>query len=419
MNYGLGEILKGKLETNGLYTSTLDDADIVILNLCAIKKPTEDKGIELAKKLSKRKKIIITGCLAEASTERLKRTLPEASIISLELLLSGSLREILRQINKGNRIIKVGVPLELSYPTSRIPNNPLIGIVPIAFGCVNNCSYCIDKKIWGNIRSIKPEYIVKEIQRLIRNGAREIRLTALDTAAYGLDLRISLVDLLESILKIEGNYVIRIGMMSPNTYEKIMDDLLPMVKEDPRIYKFIHIPVQSGSNRILRLMNRPYTVEHYKKIFWKTRRILGDDATIATDIISAFPTETDEDHEQTKKLLLELRPDIVNLSRYGDRPGRPSSKLKPKVHSKIAKRRTRELFEVIQQISLERNKRFLGARIHVLFLDQVIRYQGRAYNNRVVFTENPVELGKYYETKINLVTWKSLYGDALQEIQHF
>ncbi len=410
INRAMGEILKSIISKH--YTlSDLGSADFVILNLCTIKKATEDKGIELAKKISGMgKRVIVTGCLAESSYSRIQRQVPDASIISAGYFLETNIVEIINSILQRGKLIIVGKDLDLHYPIDYIPDNQYIGIIPIALGCTNNCSYCIDVRIWGRVRSIPPNEIVKQVEKLIQHGAREIRLTAHDTAAYGIDIGYNLADLLERILSIDYEFRIRIGMASPNTFELISDALLDIISKERRIYKFVHIPVQSGSNRILKLMNRPYTVEEYISLFQKIRRKLGETATIATDVISAFPTETEEDHKATMELLKKLEPDVVNLSRYGDRPGTPSSKLRPKIHSKIAKRRTRELFELIKKIAYKRNLAFLGKKINVLFLEKKGQYCGRSFNNRLVFTNDPVKLGEFKTVKITNVTWKCLYG---------
>ena len=411
----IGEILKYRIDkSKNLELNSLDDADIVILNLCAVKKPTEDKEIELAKKIVRMgKRIIITGCLAESSHRRIRRQVPEASVVSVELLLGDNLDEILDAVYSGDTIYSIGHPLQLHYPVNTILDNPLIGTIPIAFGCTNSCSYCIDVKIWGRVKSLPLDEIISQAKKLIRKGVKEIRLTAHDTAAYGLDLGCTLVDLIEKILEIDGEFRLRIGMASPNTFEPISDALLDIILQDDRVYKFIHIPVQSGSNRILRLMNRPYTIEEYAELFNKVRKKLGSYSTIATDIISAFPTETEEDHKATMKMLEKLKPDIVNLSRYGDRPGTPSTKLRPKVNSKVAKRRTKELFELIKKISFARNQIFKGRTLEVLFLEKKGQYAGRAFNNRLVYVNEDVKLGEFYQVKIKNNTWKSLYGEIV------
>ncbi len=410
LNQALGEMLKARF--GNILVEDLDAADIVILNLCAVKKPTEDRGIALARRLIRAgKKVIITGCLAESDPARIAKLVRSAHLISIQHLFEVPIDGLIREIETAEEpIIRTGLKLSIQYPSKRIIENPLIGIIPIAFGCTNNCTYCIDKRIWGTVRSIPLDLVVEEVKRLIKQGAKEIRITAHDTAAYGIDIGTDLVELLEKILKIEGEFMIRIGMASPNTFSRIADRLLPLMKEEERIYKFVHIPVQSGSDRILRLMNRPYTVDEYRELFFGVRRVLGPDSTIATDIIVAFPTESEEDHKATIRLLEELKPDVVNISRYGDRPGCPSTRLRPKIHSKIAKQRSYEISQIVRTISLEQNRKFVGRVLKVLFLEKRGASLGRAPNNRIVYVDQEVELGRFYYTKILQATWKSLYG---------
>ncbi|MCR8454954.1 MAG: tRNA (N(6)-L-threonylcarbamoyladenosine(37)-C(2))-methylthiotransferase [Candidatus Korarchaeota archaeon] len=410
MNQALGEIIKSLYRD--MLVDSIQEADVIILNLCAVKKPTEDRGISLARKLIRsQKKVIITGCLAESDPIRISKLVRGAHLISLQHLLELPPEEFICRIKEAEKpIISTGLRLNICYPSKRILRNPLVGIVPIAFGCTNYCTYCLDKRIWGSIKSIPPHMLIDEVRNLLRKGVREIRITAHDVAAYGIDIGTNLVELLENILKFEDEFMIRIGMASPNTFSQIADDLLSLMKDEERIYKFIHIPVQSGSDRILRLMNRPYTIEEYVELFMKIRKFLGSESTIATDVIVAFPTESEDDHKATIRLLEELKPDITNLSRYGDRPGCMSSKIKPKIHSAVAKRRSIELFQVIRRISMEQNKKFIGSTLRVLFLERRGAFLGRAFNNRIVYVQDIVDLGNFYSAKITRATWKSLYG---------
>lgn len=410
INQAIGEMLKALFKD--MLVENVHDADIIILDSCAVKKPTEDKGIALALKLIRsRKKVVITGCLAESDPKRISRLAKGAHVVSLQHIFELQPEKFICTIDNAKEpVVNAGLKLRLCYPSERVLRNRLIGIVPVAFGCTNHCTYCIDKRIWDAVSSIPPHMLIEEIRNLLKKGVKEIRITAHDVASYGTDIGTNLVGLLESILKLEGEFMIRIGMASPNTFNQIADELLPLIKEEERIYKFIHIPVQSGSDRILRLMNRPYTVEEYVKLFMKVRRILGSDATIATDVIVAFPTESEDDHKATVRLLEELKPDVVNLSRYGDRPGCAASRMRPKVHSAIAKRRSIEIFKVIKRISLEQNRKFVDTTLRVLFLEKRGAFLGRAFNNRIVYVSDRVNLGDFYFVKIRGATWKSLYG---------
>lgn len=414
VNRFYSEVIAGKLIDKGfVITDNPREADLVILNACSIKKPTEERMIERAKALAKLdNQLIVAGCLVNTSFNKLKKFIPKASFFNINGFLT--IDSYIDILIKGKRVEVLEPSNDNAVPLlqPRKLENPLVAVVPISRGCLGSCSYCIDKLIWGHLKSYPIEKIIDETKRLIKLGVKEIRLSGQDTGPYGWDIGTDLPDLLRAISEIPGDFRVRIGMASPDTIARVIDDVLDIMASDNRFYRYLHIPVQSGSNRILRLMRRKYTADLFRDLVHIIRRKLGDEATIATDIISAFPTETEEDHKDTISLLEDTRPDIVNLSRYGDRPGVPSAKIYPKVHSKIAKRRTRELYNLIMRISLERNKRYLNKTLSALLLekkdDSII---GRTDNYRlVVVRDNNIKLGEFTLVRIHDVTWKTLYG---------
>ncbi|MHA1609761.1 MAG: tRNA (N(6)-L-threonylcarbamoyladenosine(37)-C(2))-methylthiotransferase [Candidatus Njordarchaeales archaeon] len=416
VNQAYSEILMGLLTTASYeLVENPAEADLIIINACAIKKPTEDRMLALIKRFSEgKKKIIASGCLAELVPDRIKKIAPNASIIGAYNLMR--IPEIIPRVLRGE-IIELLERQDfepLLHP--RILLKKYIGVVPIARGCVGHCTYCVDKRIWGELKSYPKEKILQEIRRLLSRGVKEIRLSGQDTGPYGWDLGYTLVDLLRDAVEIPGDFRIRIGMMSPDTAIKIIDDLLDLMKHTDKIYKYLHIPVQSGSNRVLRRMNRKYTVEDFIDLIKKIRKELGFDTTIATDIITGFPGETEEDHKASIELLEKVKPDIVNLSRYGDRPGVPSSKLYPKIHSRILKRRSRELTETIRRISFERNREYIGKVCDVLLLEKDGNsLRGRLYNYKLVITRgNDNALGKWVKLRIAGATWKTLHAAPLE-----
>lgn len=417
VNRFYSEVISGKLIDQGF--KIINDprkADLIILNACSIKKPTEEKMIERAKKLSRYPgHLIIIGCLVNTSLNKLRELIPTASFFDVNNFLS--IVNYTGELLNGNRVEALGNPINSTIPLmqSRRLDNPLVAVVPISRGCLGACTFCIDKLIWGNLKSYPIDKIISEIKRLIALGVKEIRLSGQDTGPYGWDIGSNLAELLSKISEIPGDFRIRIGMASPDTIIRIIDDVLEIMVSDNRFYRYLHIPVQSGSDRILKLMRRKYNAELFKELVKLIRRRLGEDTTIATDIISSFPTETEEDHQATIELLRDTQPDIVNLSRYGDRPGVPASKIYPKVHSKVSKRRTRELAEVIREISYSRNKRYLGKELEVLFLEiKNSALLGRTRNYRVVVVkDHNLNPGFISLVKINDVTWKTLYGHII------
>ena len=418
VNRFYSEVIAGKLIRQGFeLTSDPGKADLIILNACSIKKPTEERMLERAKSLYRYPgRLVVVGCLVNTSLNKLRRMLPLASFFDVNNFLS--IDNYADRLVKGERVEVLGSSSNNVVPLlqARRLENPLIAVVPISRGCLGSCTYCVDRLIWGHLKSYPIDMIVSEIKRLVDMGAKEIRLSGQDTGPYGWDIGSNLAELLNEISEIPGDFRIRIGMASPDTIVRHIDDVLDVIKSDKRFYRYLHIPVQSGSNRILKLMRRKYEADLFRDLVKTVRCKLGEDSTIATDIISSFPTETEEDHEATMQLLKDTQPDIVNLSRYGDRPGVPASKIYPKVHSRISKRRTRELAELIRQISYSRNRRYLGKSMSVLFLEtRNGAILGRTHNYRLVaLKDHSLTPGFTSLVRIIDATWKTLYG-ALEE----
>ncbi|MHA1665380.1 MAG: tRNA (N(6)-L-threonylcarbamoyladenosine(37)-C(2))-methylthiotransferase [Candidatus Njordarchaeales archaeon] len=415
INQAHTEIMKGLLKKEGfILVDNEGSADLIIMNTCSIKKPTEEKILARAASLIRNgKKLIIAGCLPISDPARIHKLHPNISIVGPYDFLK--IADVVKAAlsNKNEVIVSRSDFNPLLKP--RVLNNSLIAVIPIARGCLGACTYCIDKLIWGRLKSYPKEDIVKTVQNFVKNGVKEIRLSGQDTGPYGWDLGYSLIELLDDILEIPDFFKIRIGMASPDTIMKIIDDLVKTMSRDNRIYRYLHIPVQSGSDRILRLMNRKYSVDDFKNLIKFIRNKLGNNVTIATDIITAFPTEREEDHQATLALLNELKFDIVNLSRYGDRPGVPASKIYPKVHSKIAKRRSQEIHQTIKKISLDKNKSYLNKTLPALILEHDNgSLIGRLDNYKLIIV--PYEqsvLGSETYIRITDVTWKTLYGRVI------
>ncbi|MEM2136602.1 MAG: tRNA (N(6)-L-threonylcarbamoyladenosine(37)-C(2))-methylthiotransferase, partial [Candidatus Methanomethylicia archaeon] len=300
---------------------------------------------------------------------------PEASLISPQRI--GEINEVIKSRNREIRIVGDGVK-ELTPIIDEVTLT-----VPIAEGCLGECSYCIVRLARGKLKSRREEEIIKVIKRSVEEGVREIRLTAQDTAAYGLDIGTDLTKLLRRILEIHGKYLLRIGMMTPNNAINIIDDLME-IYEDDRIYKFIHIPLQSGDNDILKLMNRRYSVEEYKEIVNKFRRKFPK-GFITTDIISGFPMESEEAHKNTMKILWETMPDKVNAAKYTPRPHTKAAAL-PQIPDKIKSMRCKEVMEISRRIALERNRMHLGEEAEVLILKRGEEdvFKARMKNYRMV-----------------------------------
>jgi MiaB-like tRNA modifying enzyme len=193
-----------------------------------------------------------------------------------------------------------------------------VGIVQIAQGCLGRCTYCITRRARGPLRSFPVQEIRNKIEEYVRAGAYEIQLTAQDTSAWGRDTGQRLPDLLTALSSIPGNFRLRVGMMNPATTLGILDDLIDAFASD-RLFRFVHLPVQSGSDRILEQMGRGYTVREFEEIVSAFRGRYPD-ISIATDFIVGFPGETEEDFSRSLELIGRIRPAKVNVTRYSPRP---------------------------------------------------------------------------------------------------
>jgi MiaB-like tRNA modifying enzyme len=251
----------------------------------------------------------------------------------------------------------------------RIRLNPVVGIVEIASGCMSECTFCQTKLAKGEIRSYPLGEILRQIQHDIKEGCKEIWLTSTDNGCYGKDLGSNIVELLRLCCSIDADYKIRLGMMNPmHLKSSIVKELLEVYEDNEKIFKFLHIPVQSGSDIVLRKMKRGHSVKTYRDAV-KAFRSRIPEITIATDIIVGFPSETDDDFEKTLQLINDTQPDIVNSSKYSARPNTAAANLK-QLKSDIIKSRTDKLHMVIKEISRSRNSMWMGWKGEVI-VDEV------------------------------------------------
>jgi MiaB-like tRNA modifying enzyme len=343
---------------------------------------------------------------------------PKASLLgphSLDKTL-----EIVQGAFRGARLVALedSVLDKVNLPRYRV--NRVVGIVEIASGCMSDCSFCQTKIAKGNLRSYRIGDIIREIKTDLREGCKEIWITSTDTGCYGFDNGSDIAELVEECCEIEGDFKLRIGMMNPMYLSRYFDKLVSLYKNNTKIYKFIHIPVQSGSNAVLRQMKRGHKSLTFKNFISKIRTMIPE-MTIATDIICGFPTELEEDFLDTLNLLHETMPDMVNLSKYASRPGTLASKMK-KLDSATIKFRSSMLHEYIRKISYFRNKLWVGWEGNIL-IDQVLdnhMIQGRNYAYKPVLLKDKVLklskneiLGREIKIKVTGISRYSLQGEVI------
>ncbi|MCD6515017.1 MAG: tRNA (N(6)-L-threonylcarbamoyladenosine(37)-C(2))-methylthiotransferase [Candidatus Odinarchaeota archaeon] len=425
LNQSDSEVMAGLLRKEGYsIVSSIDEADIIIINTCGVKEPTEHRVLSYLKQISKKynKKVkIIAGCLPLMDVSRVISVIPNYSaIIGPEYI--DKIVNVISLINMGERPVLLRRPKRAKRNIiEKYRKSKVIGIVPIANGCLGACAFCSVKFARGHLNSNPIEDIINEITWLVKNGYKEIWLTAQDTGVYGFDLGYTLVNLLEKIIEIDGDFKVRVGMMNPSGIKSFAENLASLFKSD-KIFKFLHIPVQSGSNKILEYMNRKYSVEEFIEIIEIFRKY-NPHLTLSTDIIVGYPGETDEDFQETIDLIKRIKPDIVNISRYGKRPNTPASKLPNQIPSEIKKKRSKILSELVEKISYENNKKWLDWEGYVL-IDEISKKNdliGRnfAYKPIVIKMENEKascahllteNLGKYKKVKIFDISPHVLFG---------
>ncbi|MDH5450214.1 MAG: tRNA (N(6)-L-threonylcarbamoyladenosine(37)-C(2))-methylthiotransferase [Candidatus Bathyarchaeota archaeon] len=398
-NLADGEFMVGCLSTVGYeIVENPEKATVIIYNTCAVKTPTENRMINILKKVPRNKKLIVTGCLPLINFERLKAEVEFNGVIGPS---SGDrIIEVTRKVGSGEKVVILGNNSKPSLELPRVRMNKVVSIVPINYGCLGACSYCCVQFARGQLRSYSIREIVERVNCDLNSGVREVWLTSQDTACYGKDIGTNLISLLDEICKIDEEFFVRVGMMNPNYALGMLDDLIQVFKDD-RIFKFIHLPVQSGDNQVLKLMNRFYSVADFEKIVYQFRKEIPE-ITLATDVICGFPGEDDEAFNRSLKLVEGIRPDIVNISKFFPRPR--STAGKSRISPQEVKKRSKRVAELCNRISFEKNKKWINLTVRVLIDEEGKRpasWIGRnfAYKPTVIKSNEPL-FGRFLNTRI-------------------
>ncbi|MFH2023719.1 MAG: tRNA (N(6)-L-threonylcarbamoyladenosine(37)-C(2))-methylthiotransferase [Candidatus Micrarchaeota archaeon] len=404
LNQAESDIMHALLSEQHEIVANESQCDVLILNTCTVKGPTENRIFERIKSLvSNGKKIVIAGCLT-VNEKKIRKYAPKAPIVKTH-----AISQISDAVNSAfdgvGNIGKVYGAVFTRIPTTipKLATSP-IARIPVNDGCTSNCFICQTKLARPYLRSYSQKTIVKWINEAVSQGAKEIQLTSMDLGTYGLDLKTDLVSLLDNIIKDDSSthkdtkFMIRLGMINPNHLKHMLPDIIRILKH-PKFYKFIHIPVQTGSEKVCNDMNRDHTVKYFVDIVNSLRREI-DGISIATDIIVGYPTETDGDFEQTKKLLETIRPEVVNISKFSPRPGTKAKELK-QLHNDIIKSRTLELVAFVRKMSVQICSRSIGKTYQVLITEKQGDFTGRNINYmQVVVKDFKGQLGDLINVKI-------------------
>jgi len=364
-NQGDSQIMAGMLEENHAdIVPKVEDADVIILNTCYVKHPTEQKMLNRIHKLQKHfpdKKLIVAGCMVEIDPQKLKKIAPDAGWIGPHQIKSIS--TVVKSVSQGEKPRLTGFTADVKAGLPKIRYNPYINIIQICEGCIGECTYCCTRFARGKLQSYPSAVIVSEAEKAIHDGCIELQLTAQDTAAYGKDTGETLSVLMEKINCIEGNFRVRIGMMHP---KNIMGDLENVIKafKGGKIYKFLHIPIQSGNGRVLADMKRGHSVDEFKYIINRFREEIPE-ISIATDVIVGYPTEDENAFQDTCNLMQEIEPDFIHISKYKHRPRATSSSIN-EIDYNIVKKRSKILDDLKFKITYEKNQGLLGTKHKIL-----------------------------------------------------
>lgn len=437
MNFADSEVVASILQKEGFQTThTPEDADIVFLNTCSIRDKAEQtvrNRLGFINSLKKNKPDLVVGLLG-CMAERLKtKLLEEERIVDL---VAGpdayrDLPNLISQIDDGGKAINTFLSREETYADInpvRLNSNGVTAFVSIMRGCDNMCSFCVVPFTRGRERSRDPHSIVREAEALYESGYREITLLGQNVDSYkwshaennkarlertGSSDVLTFAGLLDLVARVSPDLRIRFSTSHP---KDITDEVLHTMARHDNICKHIHLPVQSGNNRILELMNRGYTREWYLSRVNRIREIFGPDFALSSDIITGFCSETEEEHRDTLSLMEEVGFDYSYMFAYSERPGTPAAKkIRDDIPEEVKKRRLSEIIQLQGTLSAERNRMAVGKTHKVLVEGYSKRseefMQGRNTENKVVVFPGKKPLkGTYVHIHVNDCTGATLLG---------
>ncbi|MFD1685741.1 tRNA (N(6)-L-threonylcarbamoyladenosine(37)-C(2))-methylthiotransferase [Halobellus litoreus] len=366
-------------------------ADVAIMNTCTVVEKTERNMLRRAKELeSETADLIITGCMALAQGEEFREEGVDAQILHWDDVPTAVTNGECPNPGPGTEPVLDGV----------------VGILPIARGCLSNCSYCITKFATGRVDSPPVEENVEKARALVHAGAKELRITGQDTGVYGWDTGDrKLPELLDRICtEIDGDFRVRLGMANPGGIHGIREELADVFDRHEKLYNFIHLPVQSGSDTVLEDMRRQHRVEKFVEIV-ETFDSKLDYWTLSTDFIVGFPTETDDDHAQSMALFREVRPEKVNVTRFSKRPGTDAAEMKG-LGGTVKKERSKEMSELKRDVVAEAYESMIGETHRVMAVREgtgdSMKCRDEAYRQIIVrdAAERGIEPGDFLDVEV-------------------
>ena len=416
-------IISSVLKKSKYTEANLENAEYIIINTCAVKQQTEHKIKAQLKHLYEKykkdseKHIIIAGCLPHIAPDYIgvvKKIIPNFSAI-IDLDNIHEIPLIFKELKAGNRnlIFKNKELIDKTKFLIDHPRGKLTGIIPISEGCQGSCTYCCVKNARGKLNCYNPENIIKNVNHQLEQGIKQILLTSQDCSVYEHN-SVQLYDLIKKIVDLNYKFYLRIGMLNPRFLIENFKQL-ELIYNLNKVYQFLHIPIQSGSDDILTVMNRPYKISDIiDKIDLLKKKFPA--LTISTDIICGFPGETDIDFQKTIDLIKWLKPEILNISKFTPRPATKAKDMK-QVNSRIIKERSIRLSKIFRQSLIDINKDWMNWEGEVLILhkgDKEGQFFGRNIAYKNIFIDNfKRHLGDFIQIKINKIKGFNLFGQKI------
>ena len=400
MNHSDSERIASVLENIGYKKAlNIEKADLIVINMCSVRQSAVDRVYGLIQKLEQlqttnhKLQTILTGCILKKDRRKFAQ--------HFDLILNiHNLPQWPKILNSKHKILNTSNYLKIRPEYSSFP----IAYVPVSTGCNNFCAYCVVPYTRERLTHRPAKDIVKEVKELVKKGYKEIWLLGQNVNSYKYKLKIKgskvieFPDLLKIINDIPGEFWIRFTSSHP---KDLSDELINIMAKCKKVNPYLNLPVQSGDNRILKEMNRGYTIQKYKNLIKKIRKKIPD-ITLSTDIIVGFPGETKEQFKNTAKLLEEIKFDMVYISQYSLRYGTAAAKTKDNVSQKEKKRREKVLTEILKKTALKKNKKYIGKTVKVLPLKWKKEFLfGKSFHYKSVKTKGSKKLlGKFIKVKI-------------------
>ena len=408
------EMMREKLIASN-YVETFDnDADIVIINTCSVTNMADAKSRKLInynKRENPNAIMVVCGCSAQNKKE-------ELSNLDIDILIGNNgkskIVDLIEDYKKTNeKYINFINSRKLEFEDMEVEKftNQTRAYIKIQDGCNNFCAYCIIPFMRGNIRSKDMSKVIEEANILVNNGHKEIVLTGIDTGSYGKDKNYDLTDLLNELVKIEG--LKRIRLSSIDTFD-LDDKFIECLKNNDKICDHLHISLQSGSNKILKLMNRKYTCEEYLNTINKIRSVRPD-ISITTDVIVGFPQESDEDFNEVLDYVNKVKFSKVHVFPFSKRDGTKASIMDGQVQESIKKARAKKLIEVSDELEKEYYSKFLGKELEVLVEENIDgKSIGHTSNYIKVEIDGTLNRNEFYKVKITSIEKEYVKGELVK-----